>query len=231
MGPNGRFRMKEPFSGLSHLFGAVLGAAALVILLTLSGSNPWMQTGFAIYGATLIILYSASALYHLLPASPPVVERLRKFDQCAIYSLIAGCYTPVCLIKLRDQGGWVILACVWGIALFGIVTQILWKQMPVGFHVVLYFVMAWGTLMVLYPIQQSVGGMALRWLLYSCIIYTVGGIVFTLERPRLWPDIFGFHDLWHLFVLAGSAAHFMMMLNLLPRDVSPMLLPGIPTGS
>lgn len=210
-----RFRMKEPFSGLSHLLGAVFGVVALVVLLVYSGGNGWKITSFAIYGASLIILYTASALYHLLPAHPDTVERLRKFDQCAIYLLIAGTYTPMCLIHLRGGWGWSLFGVVWGIALAGILTQVLWKKMPVWLHVVLYLIMGWAAIIGIGPISQSIGAAALRWLLCGGVIYTVGGVVFATERPRLWPEFFGFHDLWHVFVLAGTAAHFMMMIYLM----------------
>jgi hemolysin III len=210
-----RFHLKEPFSGLSHLAGAFLGVAILIALVVLSKGNAWMVTSFAIYGACLIILYTASALYHLLPVGPAATERLRKFDQCAIYLLIAGSYTPVCLIKLRGPWGWSLLSVVWSIALAGILTQLIWRATPVALHVTLYLIMGWLVAVAIHPILHGLGTPAVAWLACGGLFYTIGSVVFATERPRLWPGIFGFHDLWHVFVIAGTAAHFMMMLCIL----------------
>ena len=112
-------KLREPFSGLSHLCGAVLGIAALVLLVHLARGKPWHLSGFAIYGATLITLYTASALYHLLPLSERGVERLRIVDRVGIYLLIAGTYTPLCLVPLRGAWGWSLFGVVWGMACSG----------------------------------------------------------------------------------------------------------------
>ena len=210
-----KFRFREPFSGLSHLAGVVLGIIALVVLLVHSDGDRWKLTAFSVYGASLIILYLASTLYHSVPASPAVVEKLRRFDQCAIFVLIAGSYTPLCLIKMRGPWGWSLFAVAWGIAASGIITQSLWARMPCWLNVVLYILMGWLAVIGISPIAHSIGPVGLFWLVLGGLIYGGGTIVFATERPRLWPGVFGFHDLWHVFVLAGSAAHFMMMISIL----------------
>ncbi|MCA1596842.1 MAG: hemolysin III family protein [Chloroflexi bacterium] len=208
-------RLREPFSGLSHMAGIFLGIAALVTLLILSKGDPWKVTGFAIYGASVIILYLASTLYHSIPCSPAAVERLRRFDQCAIFIMIAGSYTPVCLIKMRGPWGWSMLAVAWGIAAGGIIVQTVWSRMPCWLNVVLYILMGWTALIGIGPMSRAIGPVGLFWLVLGGVIYSCGIVVFATERPRLWPGVFGFHDLWHLFVLAGSAAHFMLMISIL----------------
>src|SRR5437016_3010101 len=113
-------KVKDPFSGFSHLCGALLGIVALITLVELARGRPWHLTAFAVYGTTLIVLYTASSLYHLLTVSPHRTEQLRRFDHIAIYLLIAGTYTPVCLIPLRGALGWSLFGVVWGIAAVGI---------------------------------------------------------------------------------------------------------------
>lgn len=208
-----RLRLREPFSGLSHLGGAILGIAALVVLVSVARGDPWHVSGFVVYGASLILLYLASALYHLLPVGARHIQRLRMFDHIGIYLLIAGTYTPICLVPLRGSWGWSLFGVVWGLALFGIVVEICWRSAPIWLRLVLYLIMGWLVLIALGPLARILPAAALGWLIAGGIVYTMGAAVFALERPRLWPGIFGAHDLWHLFVLGGSACHFVLMLR------------------
>lgn len=138
-----RLRLREPFNGLSHLCGAGLGIAALVLLVSVARGNLWHVSGFAVYGATLILLYLASALYHLLPLSERGVERLRTCDRIGIYLLIAGTYTPLCLVPLRGAWGWSLLSVVWGLALVGIAGEVAWRTAPEWVGIGLYVLMGW----------------------------------------------------------------------------------------
>jgi hemolysin III len=208
-----RFRLREPFSGLSHLSGAFLGIAALVVLVSLARGKPWHVSGFAIYGATLIILYMASALYHLLPVGERHIKRLQIFDHVGIYLLIAGTYTPICLVPLRGAWGWSLFGVVWGLALFGSIVEIAWRSAPRWLGLALYMVMGWLAVTIIGPLTRVLPGAALGWLVAGGIVYSIGAVIFALERPRLWPGIFGAHDLWHVFVLGGSACHFVLMLR------------------
>jgi hemolysin III len=207
-----RWPLREPFSGLSHLGGAVLSMLGLVVLIVVSYGRPWHVTAFAIYGASLILLYTASTLYHLLPVGPRHIEHLRTFDQVAIYMLIAGTYTPVCLISLRGAWGWGLFGAMWAVALAGGAARIAWPRQPVWLPFVLYLAMGWTSMVAMSPLARSLTLHGLAWMLLGGLLYTVGAVVFATERPRLWPGVFGFHDLWHVFVLGGSACHFVMML-------------------
>jgi hemolysin III len=211
-----QIRFKEPFSGLSHLVGAGLGIAALVALVSLARGKPWHLTAFSIYGATLILLYSASALYHLLPVSPRTVGRLQMFDHIGIYLLIAGTYTPVCLVPLRGSWGWSLFGVVWGLAVTGIAIRVGWRSAPPWLGLALYLCMGWLAVVAIPPLARAFSAPALTWLVGGGLLYTVGAAIFALERPRLWPGRFGSHDLWHIFVLGGSACHFMLMLHVVP---------------
>jgi hemolysin III len=206
-----RFRLREPFCSLSHLAGAGLSVAGLVALLWVSAGKPWHLTAVAIYGASLVVLYLASTLYHSLPVAPHHVERLRAVDQAAIYGLIAGTYTPICLITLRGGWGWSLLGIVWGIGLTGAALRLAWRGFPEWLSFALYLGMGWLAVVAVVPLFQALSGPGVAWLFFGGLLYTVGAAVLALDRPRLWPGRFGSHDLWHVFVLAGSACHFVMI--------------------
>lgn len=207
----GRLWIREPFNGLSHGTGAVLSAVGLALLLAFSAGKPWHLTGFLVYGLCMVLLYTASTLYHSLPGCPKKIHRLMKFDQVAIFALIAGTYTPICLVPLRGPWGWSLLGIVWSLAIVGIVLRIAWRKSPPWVPVVLYLVMGWLSVAAWGPLGKALPAAALQWLLAGGIIYTIGCIVFALKRPRLWPGIFSSHELWHVFVLGGSACHFVLM--------------------
>jgi len=211
-----RLRVKDPFSGFSHLTGAILGVAALIALVVLARGKPWHLSAFVIYGASLILLYTASAVYHLIPACPRRTKQLQICDHIGIYLLIAGTYTPVCLIPLRGSLGWSLFGIVWGIAVAGIAIECAWRTAPHWLSLLLYLVMGWLALVAISPLSHALPAPGLRWLVAGGLLYTVGAVIFALERPRLWPGIFGAHDLWHVFVLGGSACHFMLMLSVVP---------------
>ncbi|MFN3653662.1 MAG: PAQR family membrane homeostasis protein TrhA [Armatimonadota bacterium] len=206
-----RWNLREPVSGLSHLGGAGLSVVGLVALLSLSPGKPWHLTGFAVYGGSLVLLYLASALYHLLPVSPRRVGQLHMLDQIGIYLLIAGTYTPLCLVSLRGPWGWSLLGVVWGLALVGITLRVAWRGAPHYVSLLLYLVMGWLCVVAVQPLVQAVPPAGLLWLVLGGLLYSVGAIVFATERPRLWPGRFGAHDLWHCFVLGGSGCHYVVM--------------------
>jgi hemolysin III len=209
----GRICIKEPFCGISHGLGAAMSVAGLVVLLVVSAGKPWKITSFAIYGATLIILYTASALYHSISASPHVVERLKRLDHIGIYLLIAGTYTPVCLVVLGGAWGWGILAAEYAMAALGITATLFLRKVPNWLRVALYLCMGWLIVIALSPLQSALPSGAMAWMTAGGIIYTVGTVIYATDRPNLWPGKFTAHDLWHVFVLAGSLCHYVMMLG------------------
>ncbi|GAB4467153.1 MAG: hemolysin III family protein [Armatimonadaceae bacterium] len=210
---------KHPFSGLSHLAGAVFAVVGLVLLLIAAEGKPWHTLSFAVYGFSLILLYTASALYHLLRLPPSEEERLYGLDRAAIYMLIAGTYTPVCLLALPPVWGWSLLGVVWTLAIAGIVIDVVSRRRtPDWLQALLYLLTGWVVLAALGPLLRSLSVAALCWLGAGCLIYTVGAVICVTNRPRLRPGFFDAHDLWHVLVLAGSACHFILMLCFLaPR--------------
>ena len=212
---------KKPdvFSGVSHLIGAVLSLAALVALVTVAAhyGSVWHVVSFAIFGASLIMLYTASTLYHLIPAGPKWITILRKLDHSMIFVLIAGSYTPYCLVALRGPWGYGLLAAVWGIAALGIVLKIFWLGAPRWLYTGFYLFMGWLVVVAIVPLVQNVPRQALLWLAVGGLLYTVGAVFYGTKWPKLRPGVFGFHEIWHLFVIGGSFAHFWSVFRYVSR--------------
>jgi hemolysin III len=199
-------RVREPFNAGSHLVGFLLAGLGTWYLLQ-AASGRAQHLAFGIYGATLLLLYGASSCYHGLPLGVNGLRRLRTLDHIAIYFLIAGTYTPVAAITLRDSGGPVLLAASWAIAAAGIPFKIRWLDAPVWISTGTYLGMGYLALVAVVPLAREVGA-GLGWLVAGGVAYTVGAIIYALERPDPLPGRFGHHGLWHLLVLVGSACHF-----------------------
>ncbi|HHB77267.1 MAG TPA: hemolysin III family protein [Desulfobulbus sp.] len=208
-------KLKDPFSGLSHLFGTFLAIAGLSVLVTLAAQKgtPWQVVSFAVYGASLVLLYTASSLYHLLPLSERGEKIFRTLDHTMIYMLIAGTYTPLCLVPLRGGWGWSIFGVVWGLAFAGIFLSLFWLAAPRWLSTAIYLLMGWVCIVAIYPIVTLLTTEGLFWLVSGGLFYTIGAVIYALKKPNPWPEKFGFHEIWHLFVLAGSACHFMLMFR------------------
>jgi hemolysin III len=204
-------RIREPFNGASHLVGLVLACAGTWILIRWA-SDPWEVAAFAIYGATLILLYGSSFLYHSLPVTGRPLKALRTLDHIAIYFLIAGTYTPVALITLHSRLGWSLLAAVWLIALAGIPFKLLYLDAPVWLSTSTYLAMGYLALVAIVPLAQAVSLSGLLWLVAGGVAYTVGAVIYSHQRPDPFPGRFGHHEIWHLLVMAGSACHFAFMV-------------------
>jgi hemolysin III len=214
-GPKTRKRLREPVNGLTHLTGGLLASIGLIVLLVTAASEGRTDqlVAFGIFGFSLITLYSASALYHLLPLSPLGVARLRRVDHMSIFLLIAGTYTPFCLLAL--DGGWqvALLCLIWGLALCGILLKLLWMEAPRWLAVALYLGMGWVALVAAPALFRAVPAGGMAWVLAGALVYSAGALIYGLKRPNPVPGVFGFHELWHLFVMAGSACHFWAVLG------------------
>ena len=207
--------VREPFSGLSHGAGALLSVLGLIVLLVLARGQAWLTLGFGIYGASLILLYTASALYHSLHVSERGLNRLMRCDHSAIFLLIAGTYAPLCLAPLRTGRGFSLLSAEYLLAGVGIVCVFLFNSKPEWLRVVLYMGMGWLAVLALPALRAVLPSAAIGWLVGGGVLYTVGTVFYATNWPKLWPGKFGAHDLWHIFVLAGSACHFVLMLFLI----------------
>lgn len=201
--------LRDPFSGISHYVGAGLALVGLIVLVVLAAGRPFQLASFLVYGAGAILLYLASAIYHSVHTDSPWPQR---FDHMAIYVMIAGTYTPVCLVVLRGPIGYGMLTAEWGMVVIGVVANVWFGGGPHWLRVTLYLGMGWLAALFLPQLEAHLPAGAAAWLLAGGIVYTLGTVVYATERPRLWPGKFDAHDLWHIFVLAASACHFVMML-------------------
>ena len=209
--------IKDPFSGISHLVGAVLSVAGLAVLVYYAcryGTVKHIVT-FAIFGAALILLYSASAVYHLLDVSEKINLNLRRIDHMMIYVLIAGTYTPVCIIALPKVWGISLLVGVWVLAAAGIILAVVWFSAPRWFTTTLYVLMGWIVVIAFLPLVRSLPAPALSWLVGGGLAYTVGAVIYGTKWFPVKSKIVGFHEIFHLFVMGGSFAHYWLMLRYL----------------
>ena len=208
-------RLKDPGSAITHGIGCMLSVLAAPALLEKAAAGrgiPGVVT-LGIFMLSMILLYGASTLYHSLDVNPGVNRRLRKMDHMMIFILIAGTYTPVCLLTLPKPSGLMLLAAVWGIALVGIFIKGFWITCPKWFSSVLYIAMGWSCLSVLGQLFSLLPLHAFLWLLAGGLIYTAGGIIYALRLPLFDArhPMFGLHEIFHLFVMAGSLCHFVFM--------------------
>ena len=202
--------MREPVNGLTHFLGAVLAFGGLILLLDEAVTRGTFShvVAYSIFGSSMVLLYGASSLYHSLHADEEIISLLQRIDHSMIYVLIAGTYTPICLIVLDDAVGWTFLAIVWSIALGGIIKKFLYPSLPHAFSVFLYFLMGWAGVLLFPTLLDKLPVAFLLWIGVGGLSYTVGAIIFGIQKPDPVPGWFGFHEIWHLFVMAGTSAHF-----------------------
>lgn len=207
--------IREPGSAFTHLAAMVMAMIAAIPLLLKAGltSTPLCFAAMGVFILSMILLYGASATYHSLTVSDRVLRVFRKLDHMMIFVLIAGSYTPVCLIVLGGSLGYTLLAVVWGIAVFGILIKACWITCPKWFSSLIYIAMGWVCLGVFGPLYRTLPPAAFLWLLAGGIIYTIGGVIYALKLPLFNSKHanFGSHEIFHLFVMGGSICHFIFM--------------------
>lgn len=206
---------REPFNGLSHLSGAVMAVIGQVGLLIVSWNAPVRLVSALIYGLSLISMFSASAIYHLANVGPRVQKILRKLDHSAIFLLIAGTYTPFCMQAFSGFFRWGLLAIVWAIALGGILVKIFWVSAPRWLNALVYVLMGWLCVTAIGQIRTALGPVTLAWLVIGGLAYTFGALIYATKLFNFVPGKFGFHEVWHLFVLLGALAHFIAVSSLI----------------
>ncbi len=207
-------KIREPFNGLSHLAGAALALIGLVGLLAWGGDRPGKVVALLVYGLSLVGLFLASGLYHSVAAGPKVTALLRKIDHSAIYLLIAGTYTPFCALALTGFWQWGLLAIVWMLALTGIVAKVFVINTPRWLTAGLYLLMGWIGVGAIGEFTQRLPVSALVWLAVGGVLYTLGALVYITRKLDFFPGVFGFHEVWHIFVLLGAGAHFISVASI-----------------
>lgn len=204
------FKHPEITSALTHFIGMGLAIAGLVLMIIAAAETGGAArvVGVSIFGSTLVLLYAASSLYHFFPSAHHHKKFLQRLDHSMIYILIAGTYTPLCLVLPNRGWGWTLFGIIWGLAALGVISKNIRYHTPSWISVVHYLVMGWLIILATAPVTQFLSPTAIAWLFGGGMAYTAGVIFFALERffpRRSW---FGMHDVFHVFVMVGSFAHF-----------------------
>ena len=201
--------LREPVNALTHLFGAILSIIGTIILLNYTELplTPVTIASILIFGISLVMLYTTSGIYHLVYTTDAILLKLRKLDHAMIFILIAGSYTPFCLLSLTGIWKWSIIIVVWSLALIGIILKMFWMNMPRWLSTGFYIGMGWIALFALKPLYTSLSLGGFSFLLLGGLMYTIGGIIYGTKKPNFSPD-FGFHEIFHIFVLLGSFCHY-----------------------
>ncbi|MBI9103606.1 MAG: hemolysin III family protein [Spirochaetales bacterium] len=207
----------EVINTITHMSGAIFSFLGMVILIVLSvqSGKTWHIIGFSVYGLSLFLLFLASTFHHGLELSEKGNDFFRLFDYLAIFFLIAGTYTPLCLIVARDAWSWSILGVIWIIAAVGITLKSVFPNLPKWMTNTLYLCMGWVGVVQIYRTIPSIGPTGFILLLTGGVIYSIGAIIFYIEKPNPVPGKFGFHEIWHIFVLAAAIIHYIFMYAIL----------------
>lgn len=210
-------KAKDPGSAITHFIGTLMAVFATLPLLMKASKSPDKVNviSLGIFALSMILLYTASTVYHTFNLTDKINRRLKKFDHMMIFILIAGTYTPICLVVLGGKVGITLLFIIWGMALLGLFLKAFWVYCPKWVSSVIYIAMGWTCVIAFTPLLHSLSASAFGWLLAGGIIYTVGGIIYALKLPIFnnRHKYFGSHEIFHLFCLGGSACHFILMYN------------------
>jgi hemolysin III len=213
-------RLREPVNGLTHFFAAIVAVIGLIVLIVLGWNSLIKELSLSVYGSSLIILFAASATYHMAKAKPGIIALLRKFDHSAIFLLIAGTYTPFCALMFTGFWKWGLLSIIWLLALIGIVVKMLVSNAPRWLHAGVYIAMGWLCIGAIGEMLRVLPAGAIILLLTGGIIYTIGAVVYITKALDFLPGKFGFHEVWHIFVILGALAHFIAIAAYIAPQVN-----------
>lgn len=205
-------KLREPVNGLTHFGAAIAAAVGLIVLLIVGHDDVRKLISLLIYGLSLLLMFSASAIYHSIKAKPGTIQVLRKLDHAAIYLLIAGSYTPFCLNLFTGFWKWGLLAIVWSLAIIGIVVKLFTINAPRWVSAGVYVGMSWLSLAAINEMLAVVPVIGMVWLFVGGLIFTLGAIVYATKTMNFVPGVFGFHEVWHIFVILGCACHYVAIL-------------------
>lgn len=209
--------LREPVNGITHLVGVGLALVVSVLLPLLTSDGGLTVFALLLFGVSSLVLFSASSLLHSVRAPPRTETWLRRFDHGAIFVLIAGSYTPVLLIAVLPgypRLAWWLFGVVWLLALAGVAFKIAWIGAPRWLSTGLYLAMGWLVVLAIVPVARSLGLTNMLWLAAGGLFYSVGAVIYATKKPDPVPGVFGYHEIWHLFVLAGWACHATLVFRL-----------------
>ncbi|MDD2923422.1 MAG: hemolysin III family protein [Anaerolineales bacterium] len=205
-------KLREPVNSLTHWGGALFALIGLIALLVVGWGTPAKVISLVVYGVSLVFLFSASATYHMVQVKDKALEIFRKIDHSAIYLLIAGTYTPLCVNAFTGFWKWGLLSIIWSLAIIGVVVKVFVIRAPRWLNAGIYLVMGWMSVIAVGPIA-ALPVWVLTWLIIGGVVYTLGAVVYITKIFNFVPGVFGFHEVWHIFVLLAAAAHFMAVMG------------------
>ncbi len=215
-------RVREPVNGWTHLGAAVLAVVGLVTLLVINREVNLKFASLLVYGASLVLMFSASASYHMINSTPAVIKRLRIFDHSAIYLLIAGTYTPICLHFFTGFWRWGFLGIIWSLAAIGIGVKLFFLNAPRWITAGTYLLMGWLAVLAFGEMLRSMPPGALVWIGLGGLFFTIGAIGYITKKPDFFPGVFGFHEIWHIMVILGCLSHFILVAVYVAASPSPI---------
>ncbi|CAM3845117.1 PAQR family membrane homeostasis protein TrhA [Mesobacillus zeae] len=204
--------IREPINGFTHLAGAVLSFAGLLMMVAKAASSsasPMTMAAVVIFGLSLMLLYSASATYHMAVARDRVIGFLRRLDHSMIFILIAGTYAPYCLVSLEGKAGWIMFSIILGVAAAGVIFKMVWFKSPRWLSTALYIGMGWMIVFAASPLAGSLSTTGMALLVTGGILYTIGGIIYGIKPRFMKSKYMGYHEIFHIFILLGSLSHFL----------------------
>jgi hemolysin III len=204
--------MRDPVSSLTHLFAALAAAVGSAVLLVVGRGDLSKQISLLIYGLSLITMFSASGTYHLVKGRPGTIQALRKFDHSAIYFLIAGTYTPFCLNQFTGFWRYGLLAIVWTFAIVGVIVKLFVIHGPRWINASIYLIMGWLAVLPIGELLRVLPIGAMVWMAAGGLFFTLGAVIYITKKMDFFPGIFGFHEVWHIFVILGCLCHFVDIL-------------------
>ncbi|WP_088072595.1 PAQR family membrane homeostasis protein TrhA [Gottfriedia luciferensis] len=203
--------MREPINSLTHLIGALLslvGLLAMIFKTTYSGASALQISAVIAFGISMILLYSASTTYHMVKASDKIIAFLRRMDHSMIFILIAGTYTPFCLISLNGKIGWIMFSIVTFIAFCGVLFKLVWFNCPRWLSTTLYIALGWVIIIASSPLSDAISTKGMFSLILGGVFYTVGGLIYAVKPKFLSLKNWGFHEIFHIFIMLGTLCHF-----------------------
>ena len=208
--------LREPVNGFTHMAGAILsfiGLLAMVIKATLYNPSVTAISSVIVFGISLILLYSASATYHLVISSDKVINFLRRLDHAMIFILIAGSYTPFCLIALNGPTGWILFGVILTTAIAGVCFKLIWFNCPRWISTSIYVAMGWISVFLISPLHKALSSQGIFLLILGGVFYTIGAIIYATKPKFLNFKYLGFHEIFHIFIILGSLSHFLCVFN------------------
>ncbi|GEN29850.1 hemolysin III [Cerasibacillus quisquiliarum] len=208
--------IREPINGLTHLFGAMISVVGLFLLImktSAMSSSSVERFAVIVFGVSMILLYSASAIYHMIMANERIIKTFRRIDHAMIFVLIAGTYTPISLIGLSGTKGWILFTIIHSLALLGVLYKLIWFDAPRWLSTAIYIIMGWLIIFYSGSLAPMIGTKGMLLLVLGGVIYTIGGLIYWFKPKWLEFQYMGYHEIFHLFIMGGSFLHFLCIYN------------------